>query len=110
MLCWVGFVIHAVCLLLTGPRSVGHWVLLKAGWLHRDVSAQNLMAIEPEARLSVKECVQSNLERIGVLIFDQSFDVSRDITLCTGIITDGDLAVRWRVDDRELATHRSVSV
>jgi hypothetical protein len=40
-------------------RSAGHWVLFKAGWLHRDVSALNIMAIEPENRSAVQEYVQS---------------------------------------------------
>jgi hypothetical protein len=38
-------------------RSAGHWVLFKAGWLHRDVSVTNIMAIEGENRLAVHEYV-----------------------------------------------------
>lgn len=36
--------------------------------------------------------------------------MSKGITKCTGVITDGDLAVRWEQSDRVLAGHRSVSL
>jgi len=36
---------------------VGHWVLFKAGWLHRDVSVSNIMAIVEEIHPAVTEYV-----------------------------------------------------
>jgi hypothetical protein len=36
---------------------LGHWVLFKAGWLHRDVSVSNIMAIAEEPRPPVTEYV-----------------------------------------------------
>ena len=38
-------------------KRLGHWVLFKAGWLHRDVSVSNIMAIAEEARPPVTEYV-----------------------------------------------------
>ena len=38
---------------------LGHWVLFKAGWLHRDVSVSNVMAITEEDRSPVMEYVIS---------------------------------------------------
>jgi hypothetical protein len=45
---------------------VGHWVLFKAGWLHRDVSVSNIMAIAEEVRPAVTEYVvfESSLDRV----------------------------------------------
>src|SRR5215472_5656254 len=39
-----------------------------------------------------------------------SFDVCRGITRCAGILTDGDLAIKWNDDSRSRANHRSVSL
>ncbi|KIJ34195.1 hypothetical protein M422DRAFT_263686 [Sphaerobolus stellatus SS14] len=56
---------------------LGHWVLFKAGWLHRDISIGNvLLMMEPEARKPIEEF------ELGEYYFNK----------CNGFIIDGDLA------------------
>jgi hypothetical protein len=38
------------------------------------------------------------------------FKATKEMTRCVGFICDGDQAIRWRDQDRELAKHRSVGV
>jgi hypothetical protein len=87
----------------------GHWVLFEAGWLHRDVSSSNVMAIEAEERPGVQEYVPiGRFNLTESLSYRRSFAVSREITQCTGMIVDGDLAIEWNNERRSRADHRSV--
>ncbi|KIJ34210.1 hypothetical protein M422DRAFT_138163, partial [Sphaerobolus stellatus SS14] len=71
---------------------LGHWVLFKAGWLHRDVNIGNvLLMMEPEARKSIEKF------ELGEYYFNE----------CNGFIIDGDLAVRWNDITHEDAQRRS---
>ncbi|KIJ41908.1 hypothetical protein M422DRAFT_171633 [Sphaerobolus stellatus SS14] len=72
---------------------LGHWILFKAGWLHRDVSIGNvLLMMEPEPRNPVEA-----FSNLGELYFNE----------CVGFIIDGDLAVKWNNLDHEDALRRS---
>ncbi|KIJ52704.1 hypothetical protein M422DRAFT_156774 [Sphaerobolus stellatus SS14] len=72
---------------------LGHWVLFKAGWLHRDVSIGNvLLMMKPEPRKPVEA-----FSNLGKLYFNE----------CVGFIIDGDLAVKWNDKNHEGAQRRS---
>jgi hypothetical protein len=74
-----------------------------SGWLHRDASAWNIMAIEEEERRPAPEYVELTcLGTEQVLILCHSLAAFSGITRCIGMITDGDLAIRW--PERDSAT------
>ncbi|KAH7906008.1 hypothetical protein BJ138DRAFT_1016872 [Hygrophoropsis aurantiaca] len=84
----------------SGPRELfeallhsmlGHWDLFKNGCLHRDVSTGNICVLK------------QRVQRPAVT----DFEATMSITECIGVITDGDQAINWKLDQRELATHRS---
>jgi hypothetical protein len=67
------------------------------------------MAIEAEERPAVQEYVPIGRFNITEsLSYRRSFAVSREITQCTGMIVDGDLAIEWNNEGRPRADHRSV--
>ena len=56
---------------------IGHWVLFKAGWLHRDVSVSNIMAITEEVRPPVTEYVVLESSPDPVLTADAALTCRR---------------------------------
>ncbi|KAF8585261.1 hypothetical protein K439DRAFT_1343972, partial [Ramaria rubella] len=81
--CLVEGIVHAM---------LGHYVMFKEGWLHRDVSVGNIMLMHAENRKPVKD-----------------FVITKELTKCVGFISDGDQAIRWEDDQRDLTARRSVS-
>ncbi|KAH7909775.1 hypothetical protein BJ138DRAFT_1154464 [Hygrophoropsis aurantiaca] len=84
-----------------GPRALfegllhamlGHWSLFKRGWLHRDVTFSNVLLLR---------------QRVACPAFTD-FEATKNITSCVGVLASGgDRAVNWKLDQRELAKHRS---
>ncbi|KAF8577962.1 hypothetical protein K439DRAFT_1263193, partial [Ramaria rubella] len=79
--CLVEGIVHAM---------LGHYVMFKEGWLHRDVSVGNIMLMHAENRNPVKD-----------------FPITKELTKCIGFISDGDQAIRWEDNQRDLTARRS---
>ncbi|KAF8969235.1 hypothetical protein BDZ97DRAFT_1796717 [Flammula alnicola] len=68
---------------------LGHNVIWKREWLHRDVSLGNIMLLP--------ECVLRKRHEL----WNQGLDDKSGKTYCIGIISDGDHAVRWKREASE---------
>ncbi|KAJ7666048.1 hypothetical protein DFH06DRAFT_1040837 [Mycena polygramma] len=72
---------------------IGYLNLLRKEWEHRDVSNGNVLLVKS---FDIGNCPAD----------DEMHQFARFIKSCRGIITDGDQAIKWKLE-RELAGHRS---
>ena len=85
--------------------------MYKRGWLHRDISYGNVLLLEtPLACQEFNECVlcSAMAQMIAYIVISFTEIFVGGLEECFGFLTDGDLAIRWKVKRTDVGKRRSV--